>query len=165
VNTHVIVIEQRLRTVWVSTIIAVAAAALVVVGLVAFNTANRSLVRTVIVVADAIVLVALLIELLMALRTVVRVIETTEGRVLEVVYGPNGMVRQVFGPDTLVSARTRSITFRQTWACGYLGSLRLFRWAALATRSGEALELQLVGRRRFIVTVDEPGDFVAALGL
>jgi hypothetical protein len=165
VNTHVIVIEQRLRTVGVSTMLAVAAVVLVVVGLVAFNATDRSWARTVIVVADAIVLVALLTASLMVLRTVVRVIETTEGRVLEVVYGPNGMVRQVFGPDTLVSARTRSITFLQTWGWGYRGSLRLFRWAALATRSGEALELQLVGRRRFIVTVDEPGDFVAALGL
>jgi hypothetical protein len=32
------------------------------------------------------------------------------------------------------------------------------------TRRGDALELKLAGDRRFIVTVDNPEDFVVALG-
>jgi hypothetical protein len=48
---------------------------------------------------------------------------------------------------------------------GYRGSLKLFRRAALATRRGEALEIQLIGKRRFIVTVDNPEDYVAALNI
>ena len=53
----------------------------------------------------------------------------------------------------------------QTGGWGYRGSLRLFKRAALVTRRGEALELTLTRKRRFIVTVDDPAVFVAALDL
>lgn len=101
----------------------------------------------------------------LALRVVVRVVETSEGRALEIVYGPAGVCRQFFGPDQLVAARSRNVSFLQTGGWGYRGNLRILRWAAVATRSGEALEVELTGHRRFIVTVDEPEDFVSALQL
>jgi hypothetical protein len=46
---------------------------------------------------------------------------------------------------------------------GYRGSLKLFRRAAVVTRLGEALQVDLTGARRFCVSVDDPAAFVAAL--
>jgi hypothetical protein len=46
---------------------------------------------------------------------------------------------------------------------GYRGSLRLFRKAAWVLRSGPALELDLTGERRFVVTVDDAEEAAAVL--
>jgi hypothetical protein len=48
---------------------------------------------------------------------------------------------------------------------GYRGSLKLLRQAAVVTRGGDALDVRLTGKRRFIVTVDSPEDFIHALDL
>jgi hypothetical protein len=96
---------------------------------------------------------------------VVRVVEAPRGRALEVLYGPRGIVRQFFGPDQLVAAHTGHFSYLQMGGWGYRGSLKLIRRAALATRRGDALDVDLSGKRRFIVTVENPASFVAALGL
>jgi hypothetical protein len=117
------------------------------------------------IVVIAVVVILLAFVLFLFWRVIVRVVETPEGRALEVLYGPGGFVRQTFGPDELEEAYARDFSFAQMGGWGYRGSLRLLRRAALVTRRGEALELMLAGKRRFIVTVNEPADFVTALRL
>jgi hypothetical protein len=92
-------------------------------------------------------------------------VETPTGRALEVIYGLGGLIRQVFGPERLVSASARNYSMMQMGGWGYRGSLKLLHRAAVVTRRGDALDLRLAGNRRFIVTVDSPGDFVRALDL
>jgi hypothetical protein len=53
----------------------------------------------------------------------------------------------------MVDHRTAGWGIAAGW--GYRGSLRLFRRAAWVVRSGPALELDLRGRRRFTITVDD----------
>jgi hypothetical protein len=72
-------------------------------------------------------------------------------------------VRQAFEPAEIEGAYARNFSFAEMGGWGYRGSLRLMRRAALVTRRGNALELELSRRRRFIVTVDEPDEFVSAL--
>ena len=73
------------------------------------------------------------------------------------------MVRQVFAADQIVSANARTLSAMQMGGWGYRGSLKILHRAAVVTRRGDALELQLTGERRFVVTVDEPAAFAAAL--
>lgn len=105
----------------------------------------------------------LLAVALLSFTIVVRVVATPQGRSLEVVYGPGGYVRQVFAADEIVSASAQELSFAQMGGWGYRGSLRLLKYAALATRRGEALQVQLTRRRRFVVTVDEAQAFADAL--
>ena len=96
-------------------------------------------------------------------RLEVLVHDTPNGRSLEVHYG-FGLLKQRFPAATIESATTVSQSMIEMGGLGYRGSLRVLRYAALVTRGGPALELQLTNRRRFLVTVDQPEDFVAALG-
>lgn len=164
-NERVIVIEQRLRTSIAA--LAIAAVLFVFVGVwieVVSSTGSNSLPTTTII-AEMLALVLLVYALLMFLRIVVRVVEAPEGRVLEIVYGPGGLVRQIFGSDKMVAASAQNFSFMQMGGWGHRGSLKLFRRAALAMRRGAALEVQLQGKRRFFVTVEAPQDFVTALAL
>jgi hypothetical protein len=136
-----------------------------VVSVTLIVTAKSASLPATIYAVEIVVPLGLLVGYLMFLRIVVRVVETPNGRSLEVLYGHGGFVRQVFGPDKLVAAYARNFSYMQMGGWGYRGSVRLLRQAALATRRGDALELQLKKGRRFIVTVDNPADFVAALGL
>jgi len=165
VNEKIIVIEQRLRT--SGLVLAIAAVLVVFVGAsiaVASSNGSHSLPVTGIIV-EMIVLVALVFALLMFVRIVVRVVETRDGRALEIVYGPGGVVRQIFGPDKLLSASAQNFSFMQMGGWGYRGSLKFLHRAALVTRRGNALEIRLRGNRRFIVTVEAPQDFVTALAI
>jgi hypothetical protein len=96
-------------------------------------------------------------------RIIVRVLDGASGRSLEILYGPGPLVRQMFRPEQILGANAQRLSFGQMGGWGYRGSLRLFKYAALSTRSGDALMLSLVGGRRFVVTVDEPEAFAAAL--
>lgn len=160
---RVIVIEQRLASIGV----ALAIGGIMVVFLFAsslfFTTSSST--PLVAVVIELLVVAALSFVLFLFWRVVVRVVETPEGRALEVLYGPGGLVRQTFEHGELEEAYAREFSFAQMGGWGYRGSLRLLRQAALVTRRGEALELILRGKRRFIVTVNEPGEFVEALQL
>jgi hypothetical protein len=165
VNERIIVIEQRLRTTGVATAIATILFIFVGVALgVDISDSSNSL-PVAALVAEAIALFALIYSLLMSLRIVVRVVEAPEGRTLEIVYGPAGLVRQIFGPERIVAVSAGNFSFTQMGGWGYRGSLKLLHRAALVTRRGDALDVQLRGKRRFIVTVDAPQDFVKALAL
>lgn len=162
---RVIVIEQRLRTKGLVLLLAMVTAVYTVVAIVLTAGTTHYSPSALTIVVELIAFVCLLAATFFFLRITVRVVATPEGRALEVVYGPGGLVRQVFGPDRLVGANARTFSFMQMGGWGYRGSLKVFRRAALATRRGEALEVTLRGKRRFIVTVDDPGDFVSALAL
>jgi hypothetical protein len=160
---RVIVIEQRLASIGVMLTISVIMAVFLVLATMLASAGSTVPVGGVAVIAVVVALLAFVLFLFW--RVIVRVVETPEGRALEVLYGPGGFVRQTFGPGELEEAYARDFSFAQMGGWGYRGSLRLLRRAALVTRRGEALELMLVGKRRFIVTVNEPAEFVTALQL
>lgn len=162
-QTRLIVIEQRLRTTWLATVLGGVMLLVAGAGVAVAVSAPGSWAGLAFVVV--VVLAGLSWAFFLALRVVVRIVEAPEGRALEVVYGPNGAVRQYFDHATLLSARVRQLSTLRFGGWGYRGSLRLFRWAAFVTRGGDALEIQLSRGRRFLVTVDEPQDFVTALAL
>ena len=164
-NERVIVIEQRLRTTGVALVIAAVLFVFIGVSIAVVSSTSSNSLPTTAIIAETLALIVLMYAFLMFLRIVVRVVDAPEGRVLEIVYGPGGLVRQIFGPDKMVAASAQNFSFMQMGGWGYRGSLKLFRRAALATRRGAALEVQLQGQRRFIVTVDAPQDFVTALAL
>ncbi|MFY9783809.1 MAG: hypothetical protein WAK12_09805 [Acidimicrobiales bacterium] len=160
---QVIIIEERLRTKGlVLTLLGVAV--IFVGGSITLATRASSPPATFYII-ESVVVILLITALLMFARITVRVVEAPLGRTLEVVYGPGGLIRQVFGPDRLVAAQARNYSILQMGGWGYRGSLTLIRRAAMVTRRGEALDVQLKGKRRFIVTVENPDDFVRALGL
>ena len=99
----------------------------------------------------------------LAMRVVARVVDEPTGRALEILYGPGGIVAQRFAPGEIVSASVGAAPVLRMGGFGYRGSLRMFRRAALITRPGEALVVELVGGRRFSVTVDDAASFAAAL--
>jgi hypothetical protein len=162
VSERVIVIEQRLRSGAVAAAVGGITFFFVLVSTIFLETSSGSM-PAVAIVIELVVLVALVFVIMIFLRVVVRVVQTGDGRALEVVYGPGGFVRQVFEPGEVEAAYARHLSFAQMGGWGYRGSLRLLRQAALVTRRGDALEVQLTHKRRFIVTVDEPADFVSAL--
>ncbi|HUX04900.1 MAG TPA: hypothetical protein VMV53_08380 [Acidimicrobiales bacterium] len=94
---------------------------------------------------------------------VVRVVEAPNGRRLEILYGPNGLVRQSFESDEIVAAHETTAPIVRMGGFGYRGSLKVLRRAALITRRGDALAVELTGDRRFVVTVDEAQAFATAL--
>lgn len=99
----------------------------------------------------------------LASRIVARVVQTPQGRRFEVVYGPGGMIRQSFDATDIEGAQPTSLSLLRTGGWGYRGSLLLLRRAAVVTRSGEALRLDLTRGRRFSITVDDPTAFAEAL--
>jgi hypothetical protein len=158
-----VLVEQRLRTIGLAAVLALALALCLNVGVVMANTTDGHSLPALAVSIAVLVLLALLSLFLLALRVVVRVIDESHGPSLEVAYGPGGFLRQVFGPEQIVSATKYDVSFLQSDGWGYRGSLKFLRRASLVTRRGDALRLDLVGGRRFIVTVDEPETFAAAL--
>jgi hypothetical protein len=163
VQERTIVVEERLRTRGLTMLLA-SIGVLFIGGSIGLASGISKLPTTFYVI-ETVVVVILLSATLLFTRIVVRVVETPPGRALEVVYGPGGVVRQVFGPDRLVSASARNYSMMQMGGWGYRGSLKLLRQAALVTRRGDALDVRLTSKRRFIVTVDSPEDFVRALDL
>lgn len=111
------------------------------------------------------VVYAVVYSVLMALVSciVVRVVEAENGRRLEILYGPNGLVRQIFDADEIIAARETTAPVVRMGGFGYRGSLKFLRRAALITRRGDALVVELTGDRRFVVTVDEAQAFATAL--
>ena len=99
----------------------------------------------------------------LASRIVARVVQTPDGRRFEVVYGPGGMIRQSFDAADIEGARPTSLSVLRTGGWGYRGSLWLLRRAAVVTRGGDALRLDLTRGRRFSITVDDPTAFAEAL--
>ena len=99
----------------------------------------------------------------LANRIVVRVVDSPDGRTLEILYGPAGQVRQTFSATDILGATACRYPMWRAGGLGYRGNLTVFHCAALATRRGLALRLDLRGNRRFYVTVDEPEAFAQAL--
>ncbi len=156
-----VIMEQQLRSSWISAIIGAIAFLFVVVATIFLESSS-----SIPVTALVLVLCAILVQMFaifLFLRVVVRVVQVESGRSLLVAYGPGGHIRQVFEPSEIESAEVRRLSFTQMGGFGYRGSLRLLRRAALSTRRGDALELHLTRGRKFFVTVDDPADFVSAL--
>ncbi len=160
---RVIVIEQRLASIGVALAIGAIMVVFLFVSSLFFTTSSAT--PVIAIAIEVAVIGALSFVLFLFWRVIVRVVETPEGRALEVLYGPGGIVRQTFEHGELEEAHARDFSFAQMGGWGYRGSLRLLRQAALVTRRGEALELILRGKRRFIVTVNEPEEFIEALQL
>lgn len=158
-----IVVEERLRT--RGLVILLAIIGVVFIGASVALVSGRATPPLDFYVIEAVVVLVFVSAVLVFSRIVVRVVEASPGRTLEVLYGPRGVVRQVFGPERLVSAQARHYSMMQMGGWGYRGSLKLLRQAAVVTRGGDALDVRLAGQRRFIVTVDRPEDFIDALGL
>jgi hypothetical protein len=157
-----VVIEQQLRSSWISAVIGGIAFLYIVLATIFLESASSIPTVAIILVLCAFALQAFAI--LIFLRVVVRVVQVESGRSLVVAYGPGGHIRQVFEPFEIESARVRELSFTQMGGFGYRGSLRLLRRAALSTRRGDALEVDLTRGRKFFVTVDDPADYVGALG-
>jgi len=103
---------------------------------------------------------------LMSWRVVVRVVRNDHGASdLDIVYGVVPHITQRFASPSIEAARVDEINAWRSGGIGYRGSLRILKKAALNTRSGPALVLSLSGSRTFLVTVDDPQDFVDALGV
>jgi hypothetical protein len=163
VNSAEVTLHQRLRTTAPAVVLGLVFLLVLNVGVILANTSGGHSISK---IGLSVVLVALLllaVLFLLALRIVVRVVSTPMGSRLEVVYGPGGFVRQAFGPDEITSVSAHDVSFLQSGGWGYRGSLTVLRHATLATRRGAALQLDLSGGRRFIVTVDDPDAFVVAL--
>jgi hypothetical protein len=160
--SSVIVIEERLRTRGLSLALAVVWVVVAVVEalLLSLSSSNTPWI-VIVVVAMALVVLALVCA--GSLKVIVRVIEVPAGRTLEVLYGPGPIVRQQFSADEIEGASAHHLNFTQMGGWGYRGSLRFFKYAALSTRRGDALMVNLSGARRFVVTVDEPESFAEAL--
>ena len=163
-STGQVVIEERLNTASLTVITGLVMFLFVGVGVTFANTLSGGSVPVVAQAVSYAALVLLVGVFLLSLRVVVRVIESPDGRSLVIVYGVGSLVRQSFTSDQIQSASAQNLSMLQMGGWGYRGSLKFFRRAALVTRRGDALELKLAGDRRFIVTVDNPEDFVVALG-
>jgi hypothetical protein len=159
--SSVIVIEERLRTRGLSIALATVWLLGAVVEVLLLTLALNAPWIAIVVVALALVSLAMIY--IGSLKIIVRVIDEPAGRTLEVLYGPGPNVRQRFRADEIERASAHQLSFAQMGGWGYLGSLRFFKYAALSTRRGEALMVNLSGARRFVVTVDEPESFAEAL--
>jgi hypothetical protein len=159
----VIVVEERLRTKGLALALAIVGGVVAVIEtlVMSLSSGSSAPVITVIIVGFVLVLMALLF--VGSLRIIVRVLDGSTGRTLEILYGPGPMVCQRFTPEQILGASAQQLSFAQMGGWGYRGSLRLFRYAALSTRRGDALLVNLRGGRRFVVTVDEPDAFAHAL--
>jgi hypothetical protein len=158
-----IVLEQRLRGGGVAATIGAIAFVFILISTIFLESGSSSSFPLWGLAIELVALGGLLAAILLFTRLVVRVVQSEFGRGLEILYGPGGLVRQVFEPTDIEGAYARNLSFAEMGGWGYRGSLRLMRRAALVTRRGNALELELSRRRRFIVTVDEPDSFVSAL--
>ena len=155
-------VEERLRTRSITSALAVAALVVVAVELVAVTVAVHRVPWFVWLILAA-VLVIMVAAIAAFATVIVRVLDAATGRSLELVYGPRGVLRQRFAPAQIEGARAQRLSIVQLGGWGYRGSLRLMKFAAVATRGGDALQVQLSGGRRFYVTVDEPQAFVDGL--
>lgn len=160
-----VLVEQRPRSASLAVVLGLVLAVFVNFGVIFSITSDGNVVPTVALIVSCPVILILFVFLLLVLRIVVRVEDTPKGRALEVLYGPGGFVRQVFGPGKLESASGENLSIMQKGGWGYRGGLKPFKRAALVTRRGEALGLTLTKKRRFIVTVDDSAVFVADLDL
>lgn len=158
-----VTLQQRLRTTAPAVVLGLALLLVLNVGVILANTTNGHPIPKIALGVVLVAMLALAILFLLTLRIVVGVVSTPKGPSLQVAYGPGGFVRQVFGPEEIVSVSAHDVSFVQSGGWGYRGSLVVLRRATLATRRGVALQLHLTGGRRFTVTVDDPEAFVAAL--
>jgi hypothetical protein len=159
----VIVVEERLRTTGMTIVLSVVA---VIVAGADILVASRSSGTRSLSIAEflmSVMVLTMVALIVMSHRIIVRVIEGETGRIFEVLYGPGPIMVQRFGPGEILSASAQDLPFSQMGGWGYRGSLRFFKYAALVTRRGESLRVNLSGGRRFVVTVDEPAAFAHAL--
>jgi len=161
--SSVIVVEERLRTTGLSVTLWLVTVVMLAVEVTVLAVAGSPGKQWVPIAIVAVVTVGLMGVSVATSRIVVRVLESSTGRILEVLYGPGPLLRQVFTPEEILAARAQSVTALSVGGWGYRGSLRFMKYAVLITRRGDALELTLSGGRRFVVTVDEPEAFASAL--
>lgn len=156
------VLRRRLRTGGITavlTVITLGIGSLFLTVGTASGGGHRPLLATLVMVGVPLLLVAAAASFA---HVEVVVSQSVEGPGLEVRYA-FGLLTQRFPADAILSVSAGPKSMIEMGGWGYRGSLRLFRYAALVTRSGPALELILTNRRRFVVTVDQPEDFVVAL--
>ncbi len=147
-----IVIEERLTTARLVAILGAVASVLPVIRRVTKRSRRR----------QAVDLGVLAVVGALLARIVVRVVDTPDGRCLEVLYG-GGIVRQVMPVSTIDHVDVINVSPWRWGGFGYRGSMTLVGRAALVTRSGPGLRVVLANGRRFDVTVDEPRSFADAL--
>ena len=164
VATPTVLLEQRLRSTSVTIVLGVAIAVFVATALIVADIGSGQGIPPLAAAVLSVGIVVVFFCFLVSIRVVVRVVEDASGRRLEILYGPGGLVHQKFARGEIESATAENLTLMQMGGLGYRGSLRLFHRAALVTRRGEALSLNLRGNRHFFVTVDTPLNFVEALG-
>ena len=152
-------LEQRLHTTGLSAVLAIIAIAVFGLFVSVSQSGSMPALATAVAYGVPLLLAAIAVG---TWHIVVRVTTDADGGGLEVVYA-FGLLHQRFGARDITSARAVNLSFVEMGGWGYRGSLHLFKYASLATRRGDALELQLRGGRRFVVTVDDPSRFVEAL--
>ncbi len=158
-----VVLEQPLRTRGLSIVLGLVALLVIAIDAVTLCISSSTSDFLIVLLVTLVVLLLVIFFFVASLKVVVRVSENDSGRRLEIRYGPGGRVVQTFKEDVIVRASAQRLTLMQMGGWGYRGSMRLMKRAALVTRAGDALQLQLVEGRQFTVTVDEPSRFVQAL--
>jgi hypothetical protein len=158
-----VVHEQRLHTTGLAVVLGLAFVMFINIGILIDSADNSPSTPVVALLVGSAVALLLGVLALLASRILVQVTAVAGGRQLEIRYGPGGHLRQVLSPDSIESVRQIKLSALQTGGWGYRGSLKFLHRAALVTRRGEALEVTLSKGRRFVVTVDNPGEFVDAL--
>jgi len=160
-STGEIILSQKLRT--KGLVILLSCVWVVVMGVTTYAASVATKSSSTIYVVEAVMTLAIGTAVYFFSSVVASVRNDSDGPALVITYGLSGKVNQVFTHRDIVSGVAARYSFAQMGGYGYRGSLKLLRRAALATRSGDALDLRLTGKRRFIVTVDDPKAFLEAL--
>lgn len=103
-----IVIEQRLRSGGVTATIGAIAFVFILVSTF-LESGSSSSFPVWGLLLELVVLIALVLVILLFTRVVARVVQTDFGRGLEIVYGPGGVVRQVFEPAEVEGTYARNL--------------------------------------------------------
>jgi hypothetical protein len=147
VAERVIVIEQRLHSGGVALAIGGITFLFILVSTIFLETGSGSL-PAVAIVIELVALAGLVSVTLIFSRVIVRVVQTGDGRALEVVYGPGGRVRQVFEPSEVEAAYARHLSFAEMGAGGTGGVCGCF------VRRRSSLDVATTSRYNFRVDVD-----------
>jgi hypothetical protein len=164
-STRLIIVEERLRSTAHAVAIGLVALGYIALMVVWSRLAIAAWATWLALVVGIVGLLLLVLLFVLTSQIVARVVEGPDGRSFEVLYGPGGLVRQVFDSHEIEGASSRALAPALMADRGHRGIRDQFRHSAVLTRRGDALELRLVRNRRFTITVDEPEAFVFALSV